>query len=521
LEQLQQDISSVFSNRAGPTAVDSPGSTTGDVVGSSLPPMQPLASNQPCTSCVIGTWGEPLQLQLVAPEGPGGGSGALPRAVRVVVTHLQQVVLDQEVTLEALDTHGSSRNNSSSSGTTTPVTTSLLLTCDLLAAQANVAPSAESLACALTVNILPATPAQHPGSFTSPPAALPLAHITVLLLAPEPAAELAGWVAAHKLPAPYVSYWGADLAALLGCAQRLRAAVTSPLALQTTPCTSAEGAGAGLSKADLLQLCHLAVAAAGQLEGLFSGCGLGCVGDLVAVCKQRVLVGATALAPMAAGHVVPAARGWAGCEEVLGLEAAAAASIHVTVAAMLPASAAASGRADGLEESVGALGDLTHSTSIGSSRSGCNSSDGAAVGDPAPLAGAEHHTVLSAPNVTKVSQSAADGSSSSNTTGKATSPASSHPPPAPLVSPAEAAAVSGAGWGAWLLCWRGFRCPMAEAAFQSYRGAALRRWDWVCRVYVVVLGAAMVAKKVQVLEVPWVSWEAAPGEWLLHQHNAL
>jgi hypothetical protein len=40
-------------------------------------------------------------------------------------------------------------------------------------------------------------------------------------------------------------------------------------------------------------------------------------------------------------------------------------------------------------------------------------------------------------------------------------------------------------------------------------------------VYVVVLGAAMVAKKVQVLEVPWVSWEAAPGEWLLHQHNAL
>jgi hypothetical protein len=59
---------------------------------------------------------------------------------------------------------------------------------------------------------------------------------------------------------------------------------------------------------------------------------------------------------------------------------------------------------------------------------------------------------------------------------------------------------------------------VAEAAFQSYRGAALRRWDWVCRVYVVVLGAAMVAKKVQVLEVPWSSWSAAPGELRLHQH---
>jgi hypothetical protein len=508
--QLQQHITRLLRDHAHASRPPSPGCTSSDAPGNTPPSptelMQSGASNQPVTSCIIGTWGEPLQLQLVTSEGPcGPGDGALPLpgAVRVVVTHLQRVLCDEEVLLEMPGTpSGISSGYGHASVITTP---SLALTCESLGACATASQHAHNHPTVLNVNILPATTPQHPGSSTPPSAALPIAHITLLLLPPEPAAELAGWVAARQLPAAYVSSWSRDLAVLVGCADRLRVVRACPLALQAMP--SALG---GSTKQDPLQLCHLAVAAAGQLDGLFSGCGLGCVGDLVAVCKQRVLVGATALAPMAAGHVVPAAAGGSAGEQALGSEAAAPASnLRVIVAAMLPSSAAAAspgacgtGRADGREEGMSASTEPADGTLI-ITRGSSSSYHKDASSGPQAMAGAGSE--LGSDSTPTSSRSPSNGSSISVSSKLSSSP----PPPAPLVSPAEAAAVSGAGWGAWL---RGFRCPVAEAAFQSYRGAALRRWDWVCRVYVVVLGAAMVAKKVQVLEVPWVSWEAAPGE---------
>jgi hypothetical protein len=528
LQQLQQDIRSFFSNSAEPSHPPTPSSTTSAVPGSSPPPLsepvQSGATSRPCTSCIIGTWGESLQLQLAAAEGPCAGSVALPPAVRVVVTHLQQVVLDEEVALEAPGASGGTGSSSSSLGGTT----SLVLTCEHLAACASAVSPADSHLCVLTVNILPVAPPTVQDSHSPTPAALPLAHITVVLLPPEPAAELAGWVAAHQLPASYVFSWGRDLAVLVGCAQQLIAARASPVALPATRPAAVGGSGAGVSQADLLQLCHLAVAAAGALEGLFSGCGLVCGGDLVAVAKQRVLVGATSLVPMAAGRVVPAiGQGQRGVQSLQTEAAAAAAnSVGVTVVVKLPSSAAAAspdalvtGWASSLEEGVGAasgppIGTWNGSSSSSSSGSGSGSNDLCAPPVSKTPAGPGGLMGLLAAPLMKSSHPPSSSSNTAIPTKPGTSGILATAAP-PLVTPGEAAAVAGAGWGAWLLCWRGFRAPGAEGAFQSYRGAALRRWDWVCRLYLLVLGSAMTVKKLQVLDVLWASWEAAPGEWLV------
>jgi hypothetical protein len=122
-----------------------------------------------------------------------------------------------------------------------------------------------------------------------------------------------------------------------------------------------------------------------------------------------------------------------------------------------------------------------------------------------------------AASLTKPSHAPSSSSSSSSSTPIPTKPRTSGnlaTAAPPLVTPAEAAADAGAGWGAWLLCWRGFRAPGAEGAFQSYRGAALRRWDWVCRLSVLVLGAGLTVKKMQLLEGPWAGGTTAPGEWV-------
>jgi hypothetical protein len=172
LQQLQQHISSFFSNSARASPPPTPSSTSIAVPGSSPPPLaEPIqsgATSRPCTTCIIGTWGEPLQLQLVAAEGPCAGSVALPPAVRVVVTHLQQVVLDEEVALEVSGAGGGTGSSSSSLGGTT----SLVLTCDLLAACASAASPADSQICVLTINILPVAPPTVQDSLTPPPAAL-------------------------------------------------------------------------------------------------------------------------------------------------------------------------------------------------------------------------------------------------------------------------------------------------------------------------------------------------------------
>jgi hypothetical protein len=542
LRQLQQHVLSLFGGQAQVGAAVGPANAPGSnlLQGHSSPPAAGPAAghivHRPCTSCMIGTWGEPLQLQLVAGEGPCAGSAALPPAVRVVVTHLQQVVLDEEVTLEAPGASGGPGSSSSSGvdrggGATT--TTSLELTCERLVSSAAAPPAADSHPCTVSVCILPVTPAQVPGSLRPPQAPLPLAHITVLLLPPEPAAELAGWVAAAQLPAPHVTSWGHDLAVLVGCDQRLRAARAPP---SSATLTAAGGGGPHSSQADLLQLCRLAVAAAGNLSCFFSAAGVGCTADLVAVLRQRVLVGATSLAPMAAGRVVPAvggggaAAGGVDAEPAVGgggaaaggVDAepvAAASSIQVTVAAaesLPPAeSAGAFVKAGGVVQAL----ELTHAPPPSSRPNTAWRSRGSSNGDVAstqagqPDAGQQAGSEALGKTPTHPAR-CLSGSSSSNSS-KSRPFSDSHRTPGPLVTPGEAAAVAGAGWGAWLLCWRGFRAPGAEGAFQSYRGAALRRWDWVCLVYVLVLGLAMAARKVQTLEVHWTSWSAAPGELLV------
>jgi hypothetical protein len=510
----------------------------------------------PYTSCVVATWGQPVTLQLLdvaacsggETAGAGGTVGQV-GAYRVVAMHQETAVMDEVVDV--------SYSSSTGGRSTCP---SLTITC--ISGQAGT-PADTPGPAVVSVYLIPATDSpgdaassssgsnsssnnHHTGMPTSAAsnrgqACLPVAHVVVLLLPPEPAAELSGWVAAHCLPLHLVAAWGADLAVLVGCADQLTAAAAAA-ATQLAGRHSTPSAGATQR---LVSMSQLATAVAGTLRPFLDTHRLAAASDLVAVLQQRVLVGATALQPMAAGRVVPAApsatnlsaagstsaiatraaaEGWA----MSGTERAAhqvpvlpVVLVSVTMAGSgtqsqhsmsdAPAQVGSAGlslprhvRQASLAADAASTGSTSEvsirSSSSSSSDSGSGSEGGSNEGNTGASSGGR--SCPAAPLHYKNSPGASDGASKTAAEAAGCSKGATSAPckalsqqPTLQLQPAEEAALTGSWWAALPLCWRGFRgVPGAERSYQEFRAASLWRWDLGLRGYHFLVSVAMTAK---------------------------
>jgi hypothetical protein len=357
---------------------------------------------------------------------------------------------------------------------------------------------------------------------------LPVAHVMVVLLPPEPAAELSGWVAAQRLPVALVAAWGADLAVLVGCADQL---ATAAAAAAATAGRQLAPTAAAIDR--LISMSRLVVGAAGKLRVFFQEEGLGAAEDLVAVLQQRVLVGATALQPMAAGHVVPAAAG-AAAPAVAGAAAEGWVSSDMPTAIQVCVSATAQGCRTGTARHLAAASaplsaplaaDVQPLTATGARRVGAGggaagispSSSSSSSGSGAcrggdPVKGVSHDASLTAPLAAPVS--APNPAATAAGTSKAPGPAAPlhHLPQALAVLPSEAAALTTSWWEAVSVCWRGFRD--AERSYQEFRAAFLWRWDLAARGCHFLVGVALTARALSQPVTMDALWGGAglPGE---------